>query len=79
MTTKTWFVASKQPQSVCDGFGALVASARTSEDAQLIASAPHLLNALQLIKRSMEKSGITFDNADLYNQISDTINKAEGK
>ena len=48
-------------------------------NAQLIAAAPELLNASMAALRFMQKTGINYDNADIYNSLNSAINKALGK
>ena len=48
-------------------------------NAQLIAAAPELLNASIQALRFIQKTGINYDNAEIYNEINKAINKALGK
>ncbi len=64
----------------CDGLSD-VCQMRTFWDdweqrAQLIASAPKLLEALKKARKNLLKSGVTVDNADLYNMIDSAIKEA---
>lgn len=45
-------------------------------NARLIAAAPELLEALVNARTSMLKSGINYDNAEIYNKINNAIKKA---
>lgn len=48
-------------------------------NAQLIAAAPELLKTLQSVQKYILKKGITYDNADLWNEIDLAIKKSLGK
>lgn len=48
-------------------------------NAYLIVAAPELLEALQVVRSQMLKSGIDYDNADQYNLIDRVIRKALGE
>lgn len=47
-------------------------------NAHLIAAAPELLNASIQALRYMQKTGINYDNADIYNSLDSAIKKALG-
>ena len=57
---------------ICESIG-------NKEDAHIIASAPELLEASMAALRFMQKTGINYDNADIYNSLNSAINKALGK
>lgn len=50
----------------------------TPEDSILIAAAPELLEASIFALRFIQKTGINYDNAEMYNKLNEAINKALG-
>lgn len=45
-------------------------------NAKLIAAAPDLIEACIIARKEMQKNGITYDNANIYNKIDKAIKKA---